>query len=223
MSDVIDVSRITILNSPDVRAWPVTTRLTRLELRTTGVHVEFDKQATWPDVPFDRPGEPLQYTLWLLLQIAGAWYASGILQFWRGLEASGGDVTFENQIARNWVYDARWGPMKGHQPSAGELVGFMVSAGNARGVDQHLVAERSTVVVVAFPGSTPVVYPPFVWEEDAPAPPPPPPPPPVDADIGRLIDTIVALTDADLKLLEAIVTLEARVHDLEENGLKVHL
>ena len=65
-------------------------------------------------------------------------------------------MTANNQIAINWVYDPRWGPMQGHQPAVGEKVAFFVSAGNARGVpddSQTLVRERSNVVVVLFPAS----------------------------------------------------------------------
>jgi hypothetical protein len=38
MTDMIDLSTVKILNSPDVHAWPATTAITRLELRTSGVH-----------------------------------------------------------------------------------------------------------------------------------------------------------------------------------------
>jgi hypothetical protein len=49
--------------------------------------------------------------------------------------------------------------MVGHQPAPGERIGFMVSAGNARGQDDHLVAERSDIVEVLMPSAA-VAYPP---------------------------------------------------------------
>jgi hypothetical protein len=63
-------------------------------------------------------------------------------------------VTESNQIARNWLYDGRWGPMQGHQPQPGERVGFMLTAGDARGKDVHGVAERSRIVEIAWPSSS---------------------------------------------------------------------
>lgn len=176
----IPVDVVHVVNSPNVLAWPMTTQITRLELRATGVHVEFDKRGSWPDVTPPGWGGPLQYTLWLFLRIGDEWYASGIIQFWRGLEENGGDVTSERQIARNWVYDARWSAMINHQPTPGERVGFMVSSGNARGQDDHVVAERSNIVEIAFP-QTPTSFPPFLWSElnGSPVVTPPPAPPPV--------------------------------------------
>ncbi len=176
----IPVDQVKVVNSPNVLSWPVTTTITRLELRSTGVHAEFTKQNDWPNVTPPGWQGPLQYTLWLFLNIGGDWYASGIIQFWRGLDVNGGDVTANNQIALNWVYDDRWGPMVKHQPAVGERVGFMVSAGNARGQDDHVVAERSNIVEIGFPATAGTVYPPFLWVEgSAPVPVPAPIPAPV--------------------------------------------
>jgi hypothetical protein len=69
---------------------------------------------------------------------------------WRGREFTGAPILAE--FARNWAYDSRWGPMAGYQPHAGELMGFFVSAGNARGVGTVTSRrERSNVVLVALP------------------------------------------------------------------------
>ena len=154
-----------IYNSPpDIASWPVTTKITRLELATGGVKLDFAKKDgpdRWPDVTPPGWDGPIQYTLWLLLNVNGKWAASGIIQYWYGLDFSGGDVTANNQIAANWVYDGRWGPMAGHQPAPGEYVGFMVMAGNARGVldaSQAPARERSNVVVVPFPAAAGQVF-----------------------------------------------------------------
>jgi hypothetical protein len=83
-------------------------------------------------------------------KIDGRWYASGCLQFWRGLDRNGGPPS---QYAQNWYYDpSRWAPMTGHQPQPGEQVGFFVSAGDARNNGHSILHERSNVVVVPFPG-----------------------------------------------------------------------
>ncbi len=53
-ADAINMQAATILNSPrDLGSWAVTTSITALDLRSSGVHVEFSKQGggdRWPDV-----------------------------------------------------------------------------------------------------------------------------------------------------------------------------
>ena len=114
--------------------------------------MEFTKRdgpGSWPDVAFGAPGDSLEYTLWIVLNINGHWYASGCVEFWRGLDRNGGPPS---QYAQNWYYDPiRWAPMTGHQPAPGEQVGFLVTAGDARNNGNSIVKERSNVVVVPFP------------------------------------------------------------------------
>lgn len=173
---LIDLSTVTILNSHDVRTWPATAQLTKLEFRPSGVHVEHTKvtgPGSWPNFrPAGWDGD-LQYTLWIFLNIGGRWYGSGCIQFWQSCDQNGGPP---EQFAANWYYAAdRWAPMTGHQPQPGEMVGFMVSAGDARNNGQQSVQERSNLVVMPFPRSgdlyistpTPV---------DPPVDPPQPPP-----------------------------------------------
>jgi len=156
-NDTIDLSQATILNSPrDLASWPATATITRLDLRASGVHVEFSKKdgaGRWPDItPVGWDG-PLQYTLGMALNINGRWYASTPIEFWHGLDASGGPPS---QYAQNWFYDpARWAPMTYHQPSVGEMIGFLVCAGDCRNRSDSSgspVRERSNVVLVPMPG-----------------------------------------------------------------------
>ncbi|MEQ1877397.1 MAG: hypothetical protein ABL958_12195 [Bdellovibrionia bacterium] len=94
-----------------------------------------------------------------MLKVNGRWSAAGILQYWNGLDAMGDDITLNRQIAINWVYDGRWGPMADYQPSPGEEVGFLVTAGNARGpAVVTSVRERSNAVIVPFPSSVGPVH-----------------------------------------------------------------
>jgi hypothetical protein len=223
MRDAIDLSTVTILNSPDVRTWPATALLTRLELRPTGVHVDFTKRDgpdSWPDVPFITSGEMLQYTLWIALMIAGQWYASGCIQFWRGLSESGGPPP---DYANNWYYDAnRWKPMTGHQPAVGETVGFFVTAGNARNNGASVVHERSNVVLVAFPDLKGQTY----TFDAAPVPISPavddPPPTVAVADVSE-DELLAALILALKQTTTAVNALNTRIDALKMNGLKVHL
>lgn len=223
MLDAIDLADVTILNSPDVRQWPATATLTKLELRPTGVHVEFTKRDgpdSWPDVPFITPGETLQYTLWIALKIAGAWFASGCIQFWRGLGENGGPPP---DYANNWYYAAdRWAPMTGHQPAVGELVGFFVTAGNARNNGTAVVHERSQVVLVAFPDVMGQTY---IFSAAPPSEPPPMPPMPeiLPADYERLLSALDRVIDGLQVVVIAVDALNARLETLINNGIRVHL
>lgn len=168
-ADGLDLAHVQLHNTHDVRTWPATSLLQRLEFAGNGVHVEHSKnlgQGSWPD--FTPPGwdGALQYTLWIFLNLGGTWHGSGCIQFWRTCERNGGPP---EEFAANWYYAAdRWAPMTGHQPTRGERVGFMVSAGDARNAGVVSVQERSNIVVVPFPASgdvytapaAPVVEPP---------------------------------------------------------------
>ena len=148
----LDLGAAIIENSPNVATWSETARITTLDLGPNGVFVDFTKRDgpdSWPDVPFGAPGDSLEYTLWIVINIDGQWYASGCIEYWRGLDRNGGPPT---EYAQNWYYDSiRWGPMVGHQPAPGETVGFLVTAGDARNNGNALVEERSNVVMVEFP------------------------------------------------------------------------
>ena len=156
--DAINLSQVHIYNSPtDVASWPVTTAITSISMRPSfdpvaGLALQFSGLQTWPD--YTPPGwdGPLQYTVWAIWYANGQWSASGIIQMWRGRASTGGPIMTD--FARNWIYDSRWGPDWGHQPVPGELMGFFVTAGNARGVGGVTsVRERSNVVTVAVPGN----------------------------------------------------------------------
>ncbi len=158
-----DLSTTKVLNSPsDVATWPETAVITKFDMNPTGPLIDFTKRdgtGSWPDVPFGAPGDSLQYTLWIVLNIGGTWYTSGCIQFWRGLDRNGGPPS---GYAANWYYDTnRWGQMTGHQPAVGELVGFFVTAGNARNVTDHsgsIVFERSNVITIPFPADPGAVF-----------------------------------------------------------------
>jgi hypothetical protein len=151
-NDAINLNTVIIHNSPNVSSWPATTTLSRLDLMPSGAHVEFGAQSSWPEVVPPGWAGGLQYTLWIVLNVNGQWHASGCIEYWKGLYESGGPVS---GYARDWYYDPiRWGPMAGHQPSPGEQVGFLVTAGDARNNGPSIVHERSNVVIVSFPSNS---------------------------------------------------------------------
>lgn len=245
MTDMIDLSTVRILNSPDVHAWPATTAIRRLELRPSGVHVEFTKQTgddRWPDFPFGEPSEhgTLQYTLWIVLKIGFQFYAAGCIEFWFGLDENGGPV---DEYAKNWYYDAnRWAPMTGHQPSPGELVGFFVTSGDARHGDDGVgLHERSNIVAIGFPHAAGAVYT-FDAEESpapplpVPAPPAPPAPSPTpaptpapipplahDETVIRLVDMLERLVMEVEELARAAIAIESQIESIARDGVRVRL
>lgn len=233
MSDGLDLNQVAFHNSPDVRAWPATATITKLEFRPTGVHVEHTKRlgippAAWPNFrPAGWDGD-LQFTLWIFLKIGGVWNGAGLIQFWQDCDQNGGPP---EEFAKNWYYAAdRWAPMTGHQPVPGELVGFMVSSGDARNNGNVSVSERSNVVTIPFPSSGGVYLAPETPDPQPPQPgpvpnDPDPSPIPIPADVLDLLKTtrdeiiLTKLQGADIlavvnNLLSVVTTLTATVNDL---------
>jgi hypothetical protein len=152
-TDAIDLHQAAITGgSPaDIADWPITTTITGMDFGN-GVRIDFSKKdgpGRWPDVTPPGWDGPLQYTVWMVVNVNGQWYTAGGVEFWYGLDRSGGPAS---QFAYNWYYSPQvWGPLANHQPAPGEQVGFFVSAGDARAKDVHLVRERSNVVSMGFP------------------------------------------------------------------------
>ncbi len=143
LSAELDLHEATVYQLPaDVADWPITTRLTRVELRDDDVYVDFDARDRWPEVSFG-----VQFSLGLALKIDGRWYASAPIELWKGKPGGGGDIRKPGQIPTQWYYDDRWGRMRGYQPQPGEQVGIFVVAGDLR---SGILGprERSNVVLV---------------------------------------------------------------------------
>jgi hypothetical protein len=137
-------------NPPDLGTWPQTATITSVDL-SDFVIVDFDKRQgpdQWPEAGFGAGG--IQYTLGMCFNLGGQWYCSAAIQFWTGRELTAGGPA--SNIARNWYYDIRWGPMKGHQPDQGELVAIFVAQGNNRD-NGNTYRERSNFVVLPFGGT----------------------------------------------------------------------
>jgi hypothetical protein len=153
--DAFNLAAAVIHSSPaGVASWPVTTTITSFAVRSDGVAVEFSKKngpGRWPDVVPPGWTGALQYTLWIAMNIGGAWHTCSPIEYWNGLATSGGDITVNNQIAVNWTYYC--GPMA-RQPAPGEMVGFFVTAGDQRLKDAFIVHERSNIIVIPFPATS---------------------------------------------------------------------
>jgi hypothetical protein len=159
--DQIDMHSV-IVRGPggDVANWPVTTTIRVLDFNSSGVFVDFSKKngaGRWPDVVPSGWAGGIEYTMWMVVNINGQWYTAGGVEFWNGLDRSGGPPS---QFAHNWYYNAQvWGPLDSHQPAPGEQVGFFVTAGDQRAKDVRAVTERSNVVLVPFPSDGGAYYP----------------------------------------------------------------
>lgn len=210
IKDGIDLSTVQVHNSPNVKDWPATSTITKIDFRPSGVHVEHTKNqgsGAWPN--FRPPGwdGDLQYTLWIFLNIGGQWHGSGCIQFWQSCDQNGGPP---EQFARNWYYAAdRWAPMTGYQPTQGEPVGFMVTAGDARNNGVQSVRERSNVVLMPFPVSG------GSYTDTNPPPPPPPPPDDLAARVAQLEAQYNDLKGYADSLFDHATALDRRVTALE--------
>jgi hypothetical protein len=206
MTDAIDLHQA-VLTPATVEAWPVTTAITRVDVRPSGFHLEFAKRSgagRWPDVVPPGWEGPIAFTVWLGAQVNGQWHVAASLNVWleEGDGSYGGPVADPVQYASNLYYlDPA---LQGHTPQVGEAIALFVTAGAQRGVNAFLVAERSAVITFPMPGPAGATY----TFESAPPPVDPPPvvvDPPVD-DHGN------GDPSADTQLLTLVLK---RLDDLE--------
>lgn len=221
MPDQVNIADLHVVNSPaDVANWPITRQIQRLEMAPAkGFVFTFDQPLPenwkWPSNPAN-PEDNWQYTVWVAVQRGAVPVASGIVQMWQNRENTGAFElpTFRDDFGKNWCYDGRWGQLQGYRPEPGSLMGFFVSAGNARGEGGVTsVRERSNIVVVTLPGNDRAV-----WHFDTavnvpPVPttsPVPPSEPPVVIPSGSQLDTLVDLARRQLECLQRIVAVVTR-------------
>src|SRR5919197_5435923 len=179
-TDAIAAERVQFVGpGGDIGRFPITTAISRVDVTLNGVEVQFDKRDApkrWPNTcgrPLADPADDcketrpdgstidmgaLQYSLGLVLNVGGQWYASAPIETWLGNNTIGGQIQQQNigdgrgQIAANWFYDGRWGPLAGYNPKPGEVVGLFVVAGDARN-NVYRVQERSNIVTFPLPPS----------------------------------------------------------------------
>jgi hypothetical protein len=211
--DAIAVDQIVLEGgSPSVASRVQTAQITQINFTEHGIVIDFTKRdglVRWPDVVPPGWDGPIQYTVWIGMQLQGQWHMCSVLEFWygRGQNAdsdAGGNATRESQIQRNWTYFC--GPMA-RQPQSGEPVAFMVSSGDQRRMDVTAVRERSNVVVIPFPADAPAVYPiagiptPTPTPTPVPVPSPLPIPAPVPAPAVDLAPVLLELHALELRII----------------------
>jgi hypothetical protein len=149
-----DMSQATMWDSPaDLGFWPETAKITNVTLNGDGIQVDFDRRNgsdRWPDAPFGSGS--IQYTLGMCAKISSQWNCAAVVLFWYGRELSAGGQP--GDVALDWFYGPRWGPLFGYQPADGETVGLFVGSGALRGrtdpgyVNCPRTCERSNVALV---------------------------------------------------------------------------
>lgn len=151
----LDLASARIVNAPDVRSWPETSRITEVSFDGSVTRVLHTKQfgdGAWPEVVPENWKGGLQYTIWLFRQIEGQWTGSAFIQMWQDRDGSGSprDPDIPRVYHEHWFYGTRWNPIQtAGQIADGELLGFMVSSGNGRDSrGPYGPSERSNVVVV---------------------------------------------------------------------------
>lgn len=159
------LSDVTLMGSPDVRDFAVTSRITSISFRPGTFHIDHSRRGMWPPVVIAPDGTTQEATVWVFFSIGGRWYGTG----GERLRPNQTDKALDNpsSIGPDWLYDPnRWGVMTGYVPPPGQLVGFMVVAGSTRSDNNVAVRERSGVVLVQFPADDRTTeFPPFAWEE----------------------------------------------------------
>jgi len=200
MQDMIDPGTVQVVGgSPDVRDWPITAALTRLEFLPTDVRVDFTKRdgrGRWPDVVPPGWDGPIQWTLWAVIKVDGQWFTTGCIEFWNDREGVGGPFSAARQ---DWYYFV---PEMHHQPGPGEQVGFFVAAGDQRRKDVRSVIERSNIVLLTVPPGDRGV---FTFDGTIPDPAPGPDPGPVPAPLPA--SDILALLTRIANAAEELVRL----------------
>lgn len=207
MSDAIDLSaaRLGSRDSIDVRAWPIITTITKLTIHGDGrrmaVIPEFAQAKAWPRVP-NVEGGPINWTLWMGHQIAGAWQILAICTCVDDDYVPTGNVLEPGHIASNLYYYAD-GPLARYQPALGEPTIFFLTSGCTRRANTQGIPQpgRSQVVMVTLvPGTRefsipPVVVPPVVVTPPPATVPPPVGVPPPDPSIADLLKRMVVVED----------------------------
>jgi hypothetical protein len=150
--------------SPNVASWPVTSQITSLVFDSTlGVfHIDHTKRGRWSPVPFGSTTQ--ESTVWVFFKINGKWYGSGGERLRPNQTDKGLGVP--SQMGSGWFYDGRWVPMTGYVPPVGDLVGFMVVAGDTRAGSNVILQERTGVVFIPMPPDGGIArFPPFAGVE----------------------------------------------------------
>lgn len=192
-TDQIDVSRAGVYNSPpDLMRYPIAAALTSIQFTAVGFPVRFSRMegpSRWPDVRTPGWDGDLQYTLGMCLEADG-WACSAVVQFWHGRQDADAKATAApGDVAKEWFYSERWGPLFGRNPVLGEVVGLFVCRGDCR-ANTPVDHERSNVVRVVWGQSASFPEGPGPAPPPGPSPQPPAPLPTPTLDLSTVIERL---------------------------------
>lgn len=165
----------------DLASWPATFSLTHVELQAAS-DIGFSFQFSPDRCPntFVPPTPvsgvpwtgPIKYTVFAGFNLNGQIHLGGFVQMWPDRRSTGAPILTDNNWARNWAYDTRWGQLSGVVPAPGQTLYLMLACGNGRAgqVPETAVRERSNIIAIRlpeggsgawdFPLAPPVVTPP---------------------------------------------------------------
>jgi hypothetical protein len=147
--------------SPDVRGWPITSRITMLEMGGGAFKIDHTRRCSWPGV--DMGGAIQEATIWIFQQINGQWYGTGGERL-RPCQTEK-QLGRPSEIWSGWFYNDYWAPFTGRVPAVGEPIGFMITAGSTRADNNAPVHERTGIVMINYPGDGGGRYPGWLWQE----------------------------------------------------------
>jgi hypothetical protein len=143
--DQLDLHTVTIVKGADITNWAITSQMISVTYSNGTLCTNHTKAGQWPPLPFfGDPSTTVEANQWVFANIGGQWYG-GAGEWLRPGQtcksvspAMGPDTFYDSPPLRDWI------------PQPGEMVGFAVSTPARAG--QWGTAERSNVVVIAWPG-----------------------------------------------------------------------
>lgn len=137
--DQLDLAAVNWLHT-DVSSWPVTSKVTDVEIGSSTIAIEHTKAGDWPEM--DYSGIKVEGNPWVFVNRNGQWY--GATYDWLRPGQTEKQVS-ASDIGENIKLE----PLASWQPQPGELVGFMVST-PARD-SSRTSNERTNVVLTHWP------------------------------------------------------------------------
>ena len=101
------LANVTVVGSPNVLGWPVTSRMTEIGFREGWIHFDHTKRGQWPGVVIAADGTLQESTIWIFYKINGQWYGTGAER----TRPDQTDKPIPNPWAPgvSWLYDpSRW-------------------------------------------------------------------------------------------------------------------
>jgi FG-GAP-like repeat len=160
--DMIDLRTVVYHASLNVSSWPVTKRITGVDLRPgtsaqsdVGVRLTLNpynptiNADPWPDFIMWPPNGDLRWTIWLFVRMDGVWHGAAVHEMWKDRSWTGAPLLTQYG---DWIYPnpgSPWGVMGNYVPREGDEIGFMATSGDLRlRKDVLTVNQRSNVVTV---------------------------------------------------------------------------